>query len=280
MRAVVADMLACFPSDSYGIILGSHGSGWLPTLSGAERSIGQDGAITNTICIPELAEALQAVNPQKFDFVLFDACMMGHAEVCYQLRNVTDYCFASVVDVPACGFPYNKVMSYLYKDNLKDYLRAVCDAYINTYQDGMWGTMSAIDCRQMENLAVATHDVLLNYQANLKGVNTSNLQEYGRKSDWHGNAYDMVQYIEALCEGEVPAAFLEQFGKTMLYTAYVSDYKGIYYKIDGDNYCGMGMYIPNSSTSGKYGSWNNYFKSSIAWYQAAGWAATESIWGK
>ena len=29
----------------------------------------------------------------------------------------------------------------------------------------------------------------------------------------------------------------------------------------------------------KYLLWNNYFKSSIAWYHASGWAETESIWG-
>ena len=51
------------------------------------------------------------------------------------------------------------------------------------------------------------------------------------------------------------------------------------YRIDGDNYSGMGMYIPNSFTTPKYLLWNNYFKSSIAWYHASGWAETESIWG-
>lgn len=49
--------------------------------------------------------------------------------------------------------------------------------------------------------------------------------------------------------------------------------------LDGDNYSGMGMYIPNSFTTPKYLLWNNYFKSSIAWYHASGWAETESIWG-
>ena len=39
------------------------------------------------------------------------------------------------------------------------------------------------------------------------------------------------------------------------------------------------MYIPNSFTTPKYLLWNNYFKSSIAWYHASGWAETESIWG-
>lgn len=277
MQMVVADMMACFPSESYGIVLGSHGSGWLPTLTG--RSIGQDGAETNTIQIPDLAEALQAANPQKFDFVLFDACMMSHAEVYYQLRDATKYCFASVLDIPAGGFPYGKMMPYLYKNDIQYYWSAICDAYIDTY-DGLWGTMSVVDCTQMETLAGATREVLLTYQNNLKKVNTRNLQEYGKKGNFLGNAYDMVHFMKSLCEGEAPAAFTEQFNKTVLYAGYVPNADPTYYKINGDNYCGMGMYIPNSSTSGKYKLWNDYFRNSIAWYQAAGWAETEPIWGK
>lgn len=118
----------------------------------------------------------------------------------------------------------------------------------------------------------------------MKNINTSNLQEYGRERPFNKNfvgiAYDMVQYIETLCGGEAPTEFMEQFDKTVLYAGYTPSVSVSYYKIDGDNYCGMGMYIPNSSTSSKYLLWNNYFKSSIAWYQAAGWQETETIWGK
>ena len=78
MQTVIGDMMSVYPSESYGIIFGSHGSGWLPTITGT-RSIGQDGGrySSDTALIPELAEVLRTVNPQKFDFVLFDACMMG-----------------------------------------------------------------------------------------------------------------------------------------------------------------------------------------------------------
>ena len=67
--------------------------------------------------------------------------------------------------------------------------------------------------------------------------------------------------------------------KTVVYTGYTHDPTSSLYRIDGDNYSGMGMYIPNSFTTPKYLLWNNYFKSSIAWYHASGWAETESIWG-
>ena len=42
MQTVIGDMMSAYPSESYGIIFGSHGSGWLPTITGT-RSIGQDG---------------------------------------------------------------------------------------------------------------------------------------------------------------------------------------------------------------------------------------------
>ena len=42
---------------------------------------------------------MRTVNPQKFDFVLFDACMMGCAEVYYELKDAARYCIASVLDI-------------------------------------------------------------------------------------------------------------------------------------------------------------------------------------
>lgn len=283
MQTVISDMMGYYPSESYGIIFGSHGSGWLPTITGT-RSIGVDGAYANTAMIPELAEVLGTVNSRKFDFVLFDACMMGGAEVYYELRNVTEYCIASVLDVPGAGFPYGSLMPYLYENNIKDYLSAICKIYIDTYNNNAWGTVTAVDCNQMDGLAAATRNVILANQDRLKSVNTANLQEYGRKrgsnDSFVGVGYDMVQFTETLCGGEAPAEFMEQFNKTVIYTDYTPNVSASYYRIDGDNYCGMGMYIPNSSTSSKYLLWNDYFIKSIAWYHAAGWEETQSIWGK
>ncbi|MCS2664754.1 hypothetical protein NXV45_13320 [Phocaeicola vulgatus] len=87
-------------------------------------------------------------------------------------------------------------------------------------------------------------------------------------------AYEMVMPYHL----HMPSYFLETFTEYP-YTGYTHDPTSSLYRIDGDNYSGMGMYIPNSFTTPKYLLWNNYFKSSIAWYHASGWAETESIWG-
>lgn len=41
--------------------------------------------------------------------------MMGCAEVYYELKDAAKYCIASVLDIPAAGFPYASVMPYLYE---------------------------------------------------------------------------------------------------------------------------------------------------------------------
>ena len=279
MQTVISDMMECYPSESYGIIFGSHGSGWLPTITGT-RSIGVDGVNANTAVIPELVEVLRTVNPRKFDFVLFDACMMGCAEVYYELKDVTKYCIASVLDIPADGFPYASVMPYLYENAIKDYLESICKDYIDYYNYIGWGTISAVDCSQMEGLAEATRSVILSHRDNLKNVDTADLQQYGKVgNNFKGYAYDMVQFVGNLTGGTVPEEFMQQFNKAVIYTDYTPNPTSFLYRIDGNNYCGMGMYIPNSSTTSKYLLWNNYFKSSIAWYHVSGWAETESIWG-
>ena len=281
MQTVIGDMMSAYPSESYGIIFGSHGSGWLPTITGT-RSIGQDGGrySSDTALIPELAEVLRTVNPQKFDFVLFDACMMGCAEVYYELKDAARYCIASVLDIPAAGFPYASVMPYLYENAIKDYLEPICKDYIDYYNYIGWGTISAVDCNQMEGLAEAVRSVILSNQDSLKNVDTADLQQYGKgSSSFKGYAYDMLQFIGKLCGGMAPDDFTQQLKKTVIYTDYTHDPTSSLYRIDGDNYSGMGMYIPNSFTTPKYLLWNNYFKSSIAWYHASGWAETESIWG-
>ena len=134
--------------------------------------------------------------------------------------------------------------------------------------------------RAYEGLAEAVRSVILSNQDSLKNVDTADLQQYGKgSSNFKGYAYDMLQFIEKLCGGMAPDDFTQQLKKTVVYTGYTHDPTSSLYRIDGDNYSGMGMYIPNSFTTPKYLLWNNYFKSSIAWYHASGWAETESIWG-
>ena len=92
-------------------------------------------------------------------------------------------------------------MPYLYENAIKDYLGPICKDYIDYYNYNGWGTISAVDCNQMEGLAEAVRSVILSNQDSLKNVDTADLQQYGKgSSNFKGYAYDMFSLLKNCVE--------------------------------------------------------------------------------
>lgn len=280
MIGVLKQMIGLSPSALYyGLIAGSHGSGWLKYITGKNaRSFGQDGSSIeqdgsprNTISTGEMAEAVAAAG-KKMDFVLFDACMMGCVEVCYEFRDVADYLITSVVDVPSIGFPYDEMLPMLYRHKVEGYEEA-CRTYVAFYEKlrsrGYWGTMSLVNCAELDALTAQVRAQLEEHAERLVDYNPVHLQQYGlnrRAPAFKYISFDMKQFVEDLNGQQCPPSFAGQLEKTVLYAGYVENTSN--YTIDGRHFCGLGMYVPVSSKN----YWNEYF-STLSWYDAAGWSA-------
>lgn len=282
MEEVFTDMQTVAPSDSYGLILGSHASGWMKGTSVPTKAFGDDDGYN--IDIPDLADVLKNSFSEKLDFVLFDACMMGTAEVGYELRETTSYCIASVMETPVYGFPYDQILPYLYSENV-DY-SAVCHEFIsfNKTKD-VWGTCAVMDCSQMENLASAVKAKLSEWQDALSSVSMQNVQQYGVNS-YKYFSYDVLDFFRELGRksgvvktidlNEAIASVQSALNQAVIAKDCLSgvdyDFEGL--TIDGTRFCGIGMYIPgeyNRYVANKT-TWNGYYEQSISWYRAAGWA--------
>jgi hypothetical protein len=50
---------------------------------------------------------------EKFNFILFDACLMGGVEIVSELKEVSEYIVASPAEVPEKGFPYTTTFAAL-----------------------------------------------------------------------------------------------------------------------------------------------------------------------
>ena len=281
MKEVFTDMQIVAPSDSYGLILGSHASGWMKGNSVQSKAFGDDDGYN--IDIPDLADVLKNSFSEKLDFVLFDACMMGTAEVGYELRETTSYCIASVMETPVYGFPYDQILPYLYSENV-DY-SAVCHEFIsfNKIKDA-WGTCAVMDCSQMENLASAVKAKLSEWEDALSSVSMQNVQQYGVGS-YRYFSYDVLDFFRELGRksgvvkttdlNEAIASVQSALNQAVIAKDCLSgvdyDFDGVV--IDGTRFCGIGMYIPgeyNPYVANKT-AWNDYYKQSISWYHAAGW---------
>lgn len=280
MEEVFTDMQAVAPSDSYGLILGSHASGWMKGNSVQSKAFGDDDGYN--IDIPDLAGVLKNSFSEKLDFVLFDACMMGTAEVGYELRETTSYCIASVMETPVYGFPYDQILHYLYSENV-DY-SAVCHEFIsfNKIKDA-WGTCAVMDCSQMENLASAVKAKLSEWEDALSSVSMQNVQQYG-VGTFQYFSYDVLDFFRELggksgvAETDLNEAITSI--QTVLDEVVIAkecipnpSYPNTIFSVDETRFCGIGMYIPGECNLyvANNTAWNDYYEQSISWYHAAGW---------
>lgn len=282
MEEVFTDMQTVAPSDSYGLILGSHASGWTKGTSVPTKAFGDDDGYN--IDIPDLADVLKNSFSEKLDFVLFDACMMGTAEVGYELRETTSYCIASVMETPVYGFPYDQILPYLYSENV-DY-SAVCHEFIsfNKTKD-VWGTCAVMDCSQMENLASAVKAKLSEWEDALFSVSMRNVQQYG-VNNYKYFSYDVLDFFRELGGksgvaetdlNEVIASIQTVLNEAVIAKECIPNPSNSSFRVDEARFCGIGMYIPKEVNDYvpdniSWNNWNDYYKQSISWYRAAGWA--------
>lgn len=174
LRAVVNEVFEKYPATSYGLVLSSHGEGWLPASSSstAKMQIDQrnpNAALTkwfgqhgNTYMnITDMAAALPA--GRKLDFLLFDACFMSSIEVLYDLRNNAKAIIASPTEVMASGFPYTKIVPLMFRTNLD--LSKICQAFVDAYRTAQYPSASVvlINTSELETLAATVKELFANH---------------------------------------------------------------------------------------------------------------------
>jgi hypothetical protein len=156
MREVLDEVVARYPSDSYGMILSSHGSAWMPAgFRDMLRSFGEEAG--KYMEINELADALP---DHFFDFLLFDACSMGAVECVYELRDKAEYIISSPSEIMDVGFPYQKVLPLLFRDTPG--MNQVADEFHNFYTNYRYsyGNVSVVKTGELEELAGVTRTIV------------------------------------------------------------------------------------------------------------------------
>ncbi|MCF2737896.1 clostripain-related cysteine peptidase [Bacteroides caecigallinarum] len=266
MRRILNLMVDMCPSQSYGLVFGSHGTSWMPGNTVSGRSFGDDAGYN--INIPEMSDVLDDVFGEKqLDFILFDACMMATAEVCYEFKDVTDYLIGAVVETHVYGHPYDKVLPKLYQKDVP--YDEVCDDYIDySRQLGAWGTCAAVDCSKMDDLAEWVGANLEVYSDKFASLDKDAIQQYG-VSSFKYFSFDIVDCFKNLNDGDTPEGLENVINKVVvakdaLYGIQYPIVGNSLYTIDEDRFCGIGMYLPNMVSKS---SWNSYYKN-LSWYKA------------
>ena len=121
--------LGTYPSAHVGLILWDHGSGSINGVCFDEMEDDESLLLTD---IQEALSRVQSLLPGGFDFVGFDACLMGTVETAAMLAPYARYMVASEELVPGSGWDYEAMGRYMnaypYADGA-DLGRAICDSY-------------------------------------------------------------------------------------------------------------------------------------------------------
>jgi hypothetical protein len=99
-KRVLHDAISLYPADSYGLIIFSHASGWLPEAT----LVSPRSFITDHKDEMKLADMAAAIPAGYFDFIVFETCFSAGIEVAYELKEKTGYIIASSAELLSPGF--------------------------------------------------------------------------------------------------------------------------------------------------------------------------------
>lgn len=170
MATVIADARSSAPSDEFGMVLWSHGMGWLqnglddpdyptPDDNGTPRKRTWGEENYRRMNITTLAVVLDEVKPA---FVYFDCCYMASVEVVYQMRHCTGRIVASCTELPANGMPYDQTLACLFKPgkaDLEGAARATFEHYNAKEGSDRTCTISVIETEGLDELAKAARSI-------------------------------------------------------------------------------------------------------------------------
>lgn len=261
---------ALFPADSYGLILWSHGTGWIPPLASSssaaqeqrsgscpERTFGLDGKVE--LEIRDLAQAI----PYKLSFMLMDACFMGGIETAYEVKDSVDYYIGSPAEILTESFPYHKIMQHIFKST-PDYA-AVCKEYYDYYNAKTGSVRSAtvalMDCSKLAEVAEVAKRVFDQYGERIASLDLSLLQPYFRGSS-SKYFYDLKDLVDAIADASLSAEFAAALERAVPYKA-ATPY---FIELPIRSFCGVSTYVPGNPADTKLADYYKQYK----WNQATG----------
>lgn len=311
---VIQNVKENYPAQSYGLVMWSHGSGWLPsesvvnTLKSKICSFGVDvgpdgdmatdrnefGTTAPQMDIADMAEGIRQ-SGVHFDYIFFDACLMQNIEVAYELKDVADYVIGNASSTTAYGGYY----THLVPDGLFGYpiddakAQAIATRYFNDvtsdhslakYYGDTGDVISVIKTSQLANLANVTATMLAKYVATKHEIWLYGVQAYSSPELYDAPEYcDMGSLMHSLLSDEDYQTWLLVAQKAVILHHQSPKFilgveRGEYvFKLlsDPDHVLGVSMYVPQNRYDGNHLYTNfNSGFQDTRWYQDAGWSQT------
>lgn len=275
IRRVLCDIQDAFPAKHYGMLISSHGSGWLPAGYGksseraSARAIGNQysgsgsSVTTQWVTVPELARAI----PMHLDYMILDVCLAGAVEVAWELKDVADRLVVSPAEILTSGMGYSMLswdMLAWENPDLEGYCRTYYDYYNSKSGTYRSGTISLVECAKLPALAEAFSVVLdAHRDALVYSQLASSVQRYYYATSALPFFYDLRDLAAQIGASPDELARLDAALAEAVPVHYETP---TFFDLRLDRCCGLSTYLPDPSRP----TLNGYYK-------ALGWNQTVSL---
>lgn len=261
-----------YPADSYGLVMWSHGSGWIPSTFEGDRkdtyvmpyafgfdngrNVGTNSGGGYQMEICDMARVIEEKG--GVDVILFDGCSMQSFEVAYELRNATKYIVGSPAEVPFPGADYSTMVPAMFKISgyANDMLQAFYDYYVMN-ATGYGIIVSSVETSGLEGFAAYMRSVVAKYRESLLNANYGSRLNYFEFPSWSTQSPDMYD-AQGLMQMVMSEEDLNDW-KAEIAKIVVRKHSGSWYsaynrrsnRIDDEQCCGFSMFIPLTKYDGR-----------------------------
>ena len=264
LREVLDWIRRNYPADSYGMLISSHGSGWIPAgrtadgpIAAAPQSVGiyVDNPSNPNEGIEFDIKDLAAALPMHFEWFIFDACYMGCVEVAYEMKDKCDKLIMSPAEILTAGFEYRNMAGHVFAPGKPD-LTAICK---DLMQQNNYATVSLVDCSKLDMLAGTVSSLAVKYRNELKKLDSSRVQRYYRQSAYR-YLWDLKDiFYQAGADAQDIQELQDALDGTLLFTRSSKQM----FELRLARCCGYSMYIPGTGDQ----RIESYYKA-LAWNEA------------
>lgn len=270
LHKVLVDVQSLFPAPHYGLIVSSHGKGWVPAgykESTDYFSYDTPPTLTKEICIEDAQGSGININdfaaalPMKMDFIIMDTCLMGCIETAYELRSKCKLLLFSPTEILSDGMCYTTMATLLTNVYTPD-IQLVAQQYYEHYQAqsgySKSATVTVVDCTRLEPLAEVCRTLIDKYRTAINDTPQEQVQAYFYNSlHWFYDLRDI--FVQAGASDQDIAQLDAALAESIVYTAATDHFFDLKLK----RVCGLSMYKPMANLV----ELNNFYKT-LAWNQA------------
>lgn len=177
-----------FKADRYELILWDHGGGSVSGF-GYDQKYGSSSSMT----LSGLQQALEA-GGVKFDFVGFDACLMGTLENGLMLSNLADYLIASEETEPGTGWYYTDWLTKLSANTSMPTVelgKLIVDDFVSACAQGAPGQSATLSVVDLAELASTVPPAFKAFSESISGMIAD--KEYSQVSSARSNTREFAR---------------------------------------------------------------------------------------